>query len=258
MAKHFDLENCSLMGELGKHLRDEYSMVVQDYLIEKFYRVIFRSSAMMVKYHKTKDSHKTGFSFKDKNGEFVYGVILTYNAPEDEESEDGGHWSLDFTFNKDDMNDVDNSLDNYSDVFPTILQTDSYDVMHVHTSSNEDLMILTAEFMAAIIKFLDMNSNDSDEEVEVEQKGIFKATVGIENGKKYYTLTPGSAIKQIVKGDDETEKSAAPKIKEIEKESEQAMAKAALIYRSQQIGYIGRQQDANGFYHPFQEIHFAA
>ena len=225
--KHFDIETSSVFGNLSKHLYDEYSMIIAEHLIEKFYRVVFRSSAMMVKYHADKKNHRTGFSFKDKNGEFVYGVILTFNPPE-EESEDGGNWTLDFTFNQADMKDVDDCIDNFSDVFYTILQTESYTAMHAHVKSNEDLCILVAEFIRAIVFFLDENSNDSSEDVELEMAHIFKASVGFDGGKKVYSLTPGDSIKQIIKGDDETEKKVN-NIVELRKDVAE-MQKAAYIF----------------------------
>ena len=252
-TKTFDAENCSMFGDLTAHLKDVYSMLIPDYLIGKFYRVIFRSSALMLKYHANKKNHRTGFSFKDKNGEFVYGCILTFNPPEDEESEDGGNWNLDFTFNQEDMKDLDESLDNYSDVFPTILHTDSYNTMRVNIISNEDVTILVSEFVMAIRRFLDTNSNDSTDDVELEMKHIFKATVGFEAGQKVYGLIPGDSIKQLIKADDDTSKNAdnVTKIEDIKKEVE--AKKAAFAYH----WTIGRDQivrDANGLYNPFIEI----
>ena len=84
MAKVFKFDECSLTGNLCAELKDKYSMLIPEYLIGGFYRVIFRSTAQMLKYNSNKKVHTIGFAFKDKNGQFVYGAKLTFVAPEDE------------------------------------------------------------------------------------------------------------------------------------------------------------------------------
>lgn len=206
MAKKFEFEKCSLAGEISTSMMNDLTFMFPAYLAAPVYRCIFRASAMMVKYNSTKDDHRVGFSFNDSNGEFVYGAILTFNPPE-EDSEDGGNWTLDMTFNKDDMKDVDKSLDNFSAVFMTIMQTELYSSIHAMISSNEDVALVIALMMRAIFNFLDTNSNDSEETVELEMPDVFLASVSFDsNGSKVYSLVPGSTVKQIVKNDDTAEK----------------------------------------------------
>ena len=206
MAKKFEFEKCSLAGEITTNMMNDLTFMFPEYLAAPVYRCIFRASAMMVKYNSTKEDHRVGFSFNDSNGEFVYGAILTFNPPE-EDSEDGGNWTLDMTFNKDDMKDVDKSLDNFSAVFMTIMQTELYSSIHGVISSNEDLSMVIALMMRAITNFLDANSNDSEETVELELPDVFIASVNFDSsGSKVYTIVPGANIKQIVKSDDTAEK----------------------------------------------------
>ena len=61
----------------------------------------------------------------------------------------------------------------------------------------------------SIKEFLDKNSNDTTEDIELEMKSVFTAGVSIENGVKNYYIIPGFAVKQIIKNDDENEKEAA-------------------------------------------------
>lgn len=206
MAKTFDFTECSLKQELRAELKDKYSMLVPDFLVDSLYRVFFRSFALMTKYHSNKSTHKVGFSFKDDKGQFKLGTIQTYNAPEDEESEDEGNYNLSMTFYEKDMEGCDVSLDTFTDAFITIVQTELFSDAHTHCDSNQDLIMVIAEFIDAIKIFLDRNSNDSDEDVVLKMNGVFEAAVGIENGTKVFSITPGYAVKQIVKNDDETEK----------------------------------------------------
>lgn len=206
MAKTFKFGDCSMTGELRAHLKDEYSMMVPEYIIDNVFKSLFQSCALMVKYHADKKYHRTGFSLKDINGEFILGTILTYNPPEEEDSEDGGNWNLDMTFNKSDMDECEYSLDNFNDVYFTILNTQMYAQFRGHCASNRDLSIIVTECMKAVIHFLDSNSNDSNEDVILEMDDVFVASVGFEDGKKVYTIVPGAAIKQYVKNDDSSEK----------------------------------------------------
>ena len=51
-----------------------------------------------------------------------------------------------------------------------------------------------------IKEFLDVNATEG-EDIDVVMPGVFTASVSVENGIKYMTITPGEAIKQIIKGD---------------------------------------------------------
>ena len=51
-----------------------------------------------------------------------------------------------------------------------------------------------------IIKWLDTNASE-EEDVNVELKGIFTASVEVEGGKKVMGIVPGETIKQAIKDD---------------------------------------------------------
>ena len=71
------------------------------------------------------------------------------------------------------------------------------------------LTTVVSEMIDSIKEFLDKNSNDTTEDIELEMKSVFTAGVSIENGVKNYYIIPGFAVKQIIKNDDENEKEAA-------------------------------------------------
>ena len=210
MAKTFTLDECSIKGELKAELYEKFCMIVPEKMIPGIYRVIFRSFAMICKYHASKQNHTVGFSLKDETGQFKIGTILTYNAPEDEDSDDEGNYVLSMTFDEKDMVGLDLNLDNFMDSFMTIVQTDLFAEMNTHCDDNSDLLKIIVEFIDQIKRFLDANSNDSSEDVELEMKSIFTATVSIENGEKVYSIVPGYSVKQIIKNDDENEKEETP------------------------------------------------
>lgn len=200
-----DPNYCSLVDNLRIKLHDDYAMIIPEHLVPTMYRIFFRSFAIMTKYHASKQNHKTGFSFKDAKGQFLIGTILTYNAPESEDED--GNWNLSMTFYPEDMEGLDMSLDTFSDNFMSIVQAEMFSEAHAHCDSNADMIYIISEFVSAIKNFLDANSNnEADPDADVTLDGVFKASVGIEGGTKIYSIIPGSAIKQIIKNDDATEK----------------------------------------------------
>lgn len=195
-------ENCSLVNELRAELQDKYAMLIPSNLIEGLYRCFFRSFALIVKYNTKKDGKKTSFSLKNNNGEFIIGTVLKYEVPESEDEE--GHYNLSMTFDESEIENSDNKIDSYNNSFFTIVQSEMYADMKSHCTSNSDLLLIIIEFVNALKSFLDHNSNNSTEDVSIEIDTVLTATVSInKDGNKDYAIIPGSAIKQVVKDDEE-------------------------------------------------------
>lgn len=209
MAKIFKFnDECSIIGEATATLKERFCMVVPGSYIAGLYRVLFRSNALMCKYYASKKYHNIGFSLKDENGEFKIGTILTYNAPE-EDSDDNGNYVLSNTWYEKDMENMDLSIDSYTDMYATIFQGELFSDLSTHCNDNADLLRIATTLIDVIHQFLDENSNDSNEDVELELESVFTASVSIIDGEKVYSLTPGYSVKQIIKNDDENEKTDA-------------------------------------------------
>ena len=93
MAKKFELNECSIISDVYTKMKDVYGMLIPDIMIGPIFRTVERSLATMLKYNESKTVKKMGFSIRDDKGEFVIGSILTYNPPEDEDSDDEGNYS---------------------------------------------------------------------------------------------------------------------------------------------------------------------
>lgn len=209
MAKTFEFTECSVVSEFFTKMKDKYGMLIPDSMIAPIVRTVFRSFATMMKYNESKSIKKMGFSVRDDKGIFKIGVILNYNPPEDEESEDVGNFVLSMTFDESDLESCDQLLDERIDTYNVILQTLLFSEVNTHCDDVKALHIVVSEIIDSIVKFLDENSNDSTEDVELEMKSVFTAGVSIENGAKHYYIIPGYSVKQIIKNDDENEKEAA-------------------------------------------------
>ena len=209
MAKTFEFTECSVVSEFFTKMKDKYGMLVPDAMIAPLVRTVFRSFATMMKYNESKNVKKMGFCVRDDKGLFKIGILLNYNPPEDEESEDVGNFVLSMTFDESDMESCDQLLDERIDTYNVILQTMLFSEVNTHCDDNAAMHIVVSEIIDSIKDFLDQNSNDTTEDVELEMKSVFTAGVSIENGAKHYYIIPGYSVKQIIKNDDENEKEAA-------------------------------------------------
>lgn len=208
-TKKFNLEDCSLVNDLIADLREKHAMIVPRPLVVGLYRTFKRSYALMCKSAANKTTKKISFLFKDANGEFITATILTFVPPVDEDADDAGNWNLSMTYDIKDTEGSDVILDTFSDTFITITSAELFASMSAHCGNPTDLIKTCAEFERKILQFLDANSNDSDDEVELVMDGVFTASVGIENGEKKYSIVPGYAVKQIIKNDDDAEKAVS-------------------------------------------------
>lgn len=189
----------SISNKYTLALREKYSMLFPEQYVPNFYRVLFRSMAIVLKHYEDKNTPKIGFSLLNDRGDFVIGAILAYQAPEEGE-EDSGNWNLSFTLNKEDLSDVNKLIDSHSDNFYEVASAELYAAMFGRFETATAMNQMYTEAIAVLIKFLDDNSGDS-EEIEIELPGIVTASVGFEEGAKVYSIVPGATVKQIVKND---------------------------------------------------------
>lgn len=199
--KEFEFKETSIIQEYTLVMGERYEVNWPAARTPGLYRTVMYTIAAILKNYKSK-SKRIGFKLKDKNGEFKFGAILNYHAPEegDNEDDDAGNYTLEFTFYEDDMTDLDAVYDNYSDIFIMCSNKYAHDIMNGKFCSAEYCNILFIEAINVLYKFLDVNASES-EDVSVVYKSIFTATVTVEDGKKVFSIVPGEVIKQFIKGD---------------------------------------------------------
>ena len=118
--KEFVLAESAIPAELTYNLMEHYNYAWVANRTPGFYRVLFFTIADILKHKKSKNTPKIGFMLKDNNGNFKFGGILMYHAPEDgsdDADDDKGNYTLEFTLDEADMNDLDMVLDNHNDIF---------------------------------------------------------------------------------------------------------------------------------------------
>ena len=133
-------------------------------------------------------------------GQFKIAAIMTYHKPTDGD-EDKGNWSLEFTLNEEDLDNIETIHDNFNDAFFMVANKEVYNANNGRFKSSKHCTDLFCELIDVLVNYLDDNAKQ-DDVLEVEVPGVFVASVGVEKGKKVMGIVPGEIIRQIVKSDD--------------------------------------------------------
>lgn len=200
--KTIDLATSSIPSQMSLNMMDHYQMTWPPQRTPDFYRVMFMTFANILKFYKNKEK-KAGFILKDMNGNFKFGAIITYHAPEDGEEnsdDDKGNFTLEFTLKPEDMDGIETIVDNHTDIFQTCSTRQAAEIMYGRFCQPEYCNQLFIEGIDTLMKFLDTNADEA-EEVELIYKGIFTATVAVEGGEKVIDIVPGELVKQFIKSD---------------------------------------------------------
>lgn len=202
MSKSIELAQSALPQEFSLNLSEHYQFNWVAASTPNFYRVFFFTIARILRQNKSKAAGKVGFILKGFNGEFKLGAIVTYHNPDEDNNEDDdkGNFTLEFSLDEKDFENLDTVLDNHSDVFLVCASQQAQEIMNGRFVTNEYCNQLFIEAADTLIKFLDANATAEDE-FELIYKGIFTASVAVENGEKIITIVPGEMIKQFIKGD---------------------------------------------------------
>lgn len=200
MSKQFEFAQTSIPSQFSINLFDDHNMTWADSRTADIFRVLFTTIADVLKAHQDKTKSRIGFIMKDDKGNFTFGAILNYRKPEAGEEEDSGNWYLEFTFDPADMTDLDAEYDNHSGEFTMCSQHEAYNIASARFDRPEYMHIIYNCIIKTISDFLDANAIEG-EEVEVIMRGVFTASVVVENGIKVKSIVPGEAIKQIIKAD---------------------------------------------------------
>lgn len=200
MSKKFDFTQTSIPSQFSINLLDKYQLNWLDARTSDIFRTLFTTIADVLKMRRDKNKSRIGFVMKDDKGNFRLGAILNYRKPDEGEEEDSGNWYLEFTFYPEDMTDLDEEYDNHSDEFIVSAQEEAYVIASARFNSTKFMYMIFNTVIDTLVDFLDVNAIEG-EEVEVTMRGVFTASVVVENGVKVMSIVPGEVIKQVVKAD---------------------------------------------------------
>ena len=201
--KEFVLAESTIPAEMTYNLMEHCNYIWVANRTPDLYRVVFFTIAEILKHKKSKNLPNIGFKLLTNNGEFKFGAILSYHAPEDDSDtsdDDKGNYTLEFTLDSSDMDDLDLVVDNHNDIFIECAGRKASEIMYGRFLNMEYCNNLFCESIDTLVKFLDANAVPNDE-VSVVYKGVFTATVSVEGDEKLISIVPGEMIKQFIKGD---------------------------------------------------------
>lgn len=199
--KELKFDKSAIPQEFTYNLMEHHDYIWAAVRTPGLYRIMFFTIAEILKHYKSKTTPRVGFILKDLNGQFKFGAVLNYHAPEeDTEDDDKGNYTLEFTLNEADMGDCDIVVDNHSDLFITCVTRHASEILNARFTKMEYCNTIFCEAIDTLVKFLDANASEA-EEVSVVYDDVFTATVSVEGGKKMISIVPGSMIKQYIKGD---------------------------------------------------------
>ena len=178
-----------LYNELGYNLSDNHATHVAD--------ILFNAVTDALSDCKSKDN-PVAFVFEKPNGDFVAGAAVEYVKGEGKDKT--GSWSYFWTWNKDDIPasaTIMRATDTANSQYFRGVSISKY-AMAFHNT--EAIYGVCYYLLYHISKWLDDNA-DENNEVGIEDPGIFQARVVIENGEKVKSLEVDGEIKKFIKDD---------------------------------------------------------
>ena len=203
MSKQFDFYSQSgIPNQYGNNLKSRHQMEIAEQTCSDMYKVLFCTMADVVrqKANENPNDRKVACTLNDEKGIFKLGAILTYRAPDSDEEEDSGNWYLEMTFNAEDIEGIENVTSNNDPIFDLFAVQNLSSIVNGTIRDKRWLGILFCTAVDTIKEFLDVNASE-EEDISTVMRGVFTASVAVENGIKYMAVIPGETIKQIVKKD---------------------------------------------------------
>ncbi len=159
---------------------------------------VFMTVSEILKSRQNKNDEKIAFEIKDFKGNFIFGAILTYTKPA--ENEDKGNWNLEFTFDKNDLSDINIIGDNLNTEYITSLEKNFCEMTHRRFKNPEFLHKCVQMIFTTLSEYMSSNAKEG-EEFAVELIDYIEIISTIEKGEIIISAIPGSIIKQAIKDD---------------------------------------------------------
>jgi len=196
------LKETSIPAEIKTSVATDLSYDWDPADTELFYMCLMTSISKYLSFMKSADKGKVALKFSDYKGNMLLAAIVSYHEKEDETMT--GNWSYSFTFDPDDLKDINPILESNNTGFHTTLADVTMKLAHykyVDTMFEDNIIQIAIK---QLINCLDRNATVEDV-YEIELPGYFKASVGIEDGVKVMAIEPSAKMNQLIKGDEEIE-----------------------------------------------------
>lgn len=199
------LNETSMPEMFSKGLFEEYSKDVAPQHTDKCCDILFNGATMVLGAAKSKD-HPVAFTINKLDDSVIVAGIIRYFPSKDKNNP--GSWNIAWTFNAEDIPE-DAQIIKLKDA-----QTHSYFRGYAGEKygmqfKDEGNLITTLTYVPTTIKkWLNENAKES-EEISIEQDGVWKARVAVENGEKVFAIEVTGETTAKAKEDIALENSAA-------------------------------------------------
>lgn len=170
---------------------------------EPIYLCLFTAIAKYLGINKSVDAGKVALRFDDYKGNMMMAAIVTYTPNEDPAMP--GNWSLEFTFDPDDVKGI-NPVHGSNDMsFHMVMADVTLKIMasKFKNITMEDGIIKNA--VETLVACLDRNATP-EAAYEIEVPDYFTASVVVDtDGHKHMAIEPSAKLSRIVKGDADIE-----------------------------------------------------
>lgn len=193
------LNKSSVLGQLSQNLLERDCMSVTPEVCGSIYKVLISSIPSFLFAKKSKDAGKVGLKIEDPKGNTTIGGIVTYHKP-DGEDDDKGNWSLEFTFDNDDLADISSIYESSSSEFVQVYERLASEIFHGSFLTPQWATTIFTECVVTLKEVLKANAVEG-KIFEIVEDGYFIASSTIEGGEVIYAIVPGDMMKTIVKDD---------------------------------------------------------
>jgi len=157
----------------------------------------FTSIANFLSFTKSRDK-KVGLVINDLKGNLILGGLVEFHSNEDEK-ENPGNWSFEFSFDPEDFAGVEPYLAT-DPRFQRIFGDTIFSLFKARFNDVGKIQITIESIAKSLKDWLELNAKE-DEEVSIELEGTFLGTTGIENKERVFSLVPDGELKKIIKDD---------------------------------------------------------
>jgi hypothetical protein len=192
----------SLPAMWSKGLAEEKAYDIAPEFITRMTETLFRGVAGVLAANR-EPNRPVAFIIDRLDGKVVACAVL--QLFENEDKKNPGNWNLFFSFDEADIPKDAKRIYLKDPLCQSFFVAPAANKCNMEFKSEAALVILMTYVLEQIYKWLDENAK-ADEEVSIEQEGVFQARVGVENGQKVFSIEPAGEIKMLIKNDTSIEK----------------------------------------------------
>lgn len=192
----------SLPAMWSKGLAEEKGYDLAPEFITRITTTLFHGVAGVLAANRKTDK-PVAFIIDRLDGKMVACAVL--QLFENEDKKNPGNWNMFWSFDEADIPKDAVKLYLKDPLTQPFFIVPAANKCNIEFKTEAALVILMTYVLEQIYKWLDENAK-ADEEVSIEQEGVFQARVGVENGQKVFSIEPAGEIKMLIKNDTSIEK----------------------------------------------------